>query len=149
MFVFVRPKGRTSTKASSMRLNHVPLMGLETTTFGEGPQNFLAESRFGRWDVRFVARQSKGASRIGGRRRARMARTWLILSALVAGLALGVGWTRLGLAGFLDAVTIADRIGGIWLAGLRMTIIPLVVSLLITELAKTVDSPRGTTGATT
>jgi proton glutamate symport protein len=72
-----------------------------------------------------------------------MARTWLILSALVAGLALGVGWTRLGLAGLIDAVTIADSIGGIWLDGLRMTIIPLVVSLLITGIAKTVDSARG------
>src|SRR3546814_4354151 len=72
-----------------------------------------------------------------------MARTWLILSALVAGLALGVGWTRLGLAGLIDAVKIADSIGGIWLDGLRMTIIPLVVSLLITGIAKTVDSARG------
>src|SRR3546814_1279992 len=72
-----------------------------------------------------------------------MARTWLILSALVAGLALGVGWTRLGLAGLIDAVTIADSIGGIWLDGLRMTIIPLVVSLLITGIATTVDSARG------
>lgn len=72
-----------------------------------------------------------------------MARTWLILSALVAGLALGVGWTRLGLADLTDAVAIADSIGGVWLDGLRMTIIPLVVSLLITGIAKTVDSARG------
>lgn len=72
-----------------------------------------------------------------------MARTWLILSALVAGLALGVGWTRLGLAGLDDAVAISDSIGGVWLDGLRMTIIPLVVSLLITGIAKTVDSARG------
>ncbi|KGB55963.1 Sodium:dicarboxylate symporter precursor [Sphingopyxis sp. LC81] len=72
-----------------------------------------------------------------------MARTWLILSALVAGLALGVGWTRFGLAGLADAVVIADSVGGIWLDGLRMTIIPLVVSLLITGIAKTVDSARG------
>lgn len=72
-----------------------------------------------------------------------MARTWLILSALVAGLALGVGWTRLGFAGLTDAVAIADSIGGVWLDGLRMTIIPLVVSLLITGIAKTVDSARG------
>ncbi|MGL3819694.1 dicarboxylate/amino acid:cation symporter [Sphingopyxis sp. R3-92] len=72
-----------------------------------------------------------------------MTRTWLILSALVAGLALGVGWTRLGLAGLDDAVAISDSIGGVWLDGLRMTIIPLVVSLLITGIAKTVDSARG------
>ena len=72
-----------------------------------------------------------------------MARTWLILSALVAGLALGVGWTRLGLAGLADAVALADSVGGIWLDGLRMTIVPLVVSLLITGIARTVDSARG------
>src|SRR3546814_12058782 len=84
----------------------MPRSRLGTATFGEGPQNFLAESRFGRWGVRFVARQSKGASRIGGRRSDRMARTWLILSALVGGMAVGVGWTRLGLAGLIDAVTI-------------------------------------------
>ncbi len=72
-----------------------------------------------------------------------MARTWLILSALVAGLALGVGWTRLGLGGLDDAVAVSDSIGGVWLDGLRMTIIPLVVSLLITGIAKTVDSARG------
>ncbi|PKP88020.1 MAG: sodium:dicarboxylate symporter [Alphaproteobacteria bacterium HGW-Alphaproteobacteria-17] len=72
-----------------------------------------------------------------------MARTWLILSALVAGLALGVGWTHLGPQGLADAVAVADSVGGIWLDGLRMTIIPLVVSLLITGIAKTVDSARG------
>ena len=72
-----------------------------------------------------------------------MTRTWLILSALIAGLALGAGWTRLGLTGLDDAVAIADSVGGIWLDGLRMTIIPLVVSLLITGIAKTVDSARG------
>jgi len=75
-----------------------------------------------------------------------MTRTWFILSALVAGLALGAGWTRLGLAGLAgldDAVALADSIGGVWLDGLRMTIIPLVVSLLITGIAKTVDSARG------
>src|SRR3546814_1633071 len=82
-------------------------------------------------------------SRIGGRRSDRMARTWLILSALVAGLALGVGWTRLGLAGLIDAVKIADSIGGVWFEGLRMTIITLVVSILITGNAKKVDSERG------
>ncbi|MGN6596137.1 dicarboxylate/amino acid:cation symporter [Sphingopyxis terrae] len=72
-----------------------------------------------------------------------MARTWLILSALIVGLGAGVGWTRLGFAGLADAVSIADNVGGIWLDGLRMTIIPLVVSLLITGIAKTVDSARG------
>ena len=72
-----------------------------------------------------------------------MARSWLILSALIAGLALGAGWTRLGLGGISDAVALADSVGGVWLDGLRMTIVPLVVSLLITGIAKTADSARG------
>jgi proton glutamate symport protein len=72
-----------------------------------------------------------------------MTRTWIILSALVAGLAFGAGWTSLCLTGLDDAVGITDSVGGIWLDGLRMTIIPLVVSLLITGIAKTVDSARG------
>lgn len=72
-----------------------------------------------------------------------MTRTWLILSALVAGLALGVSWTRLGITGLAEALMLADNVGGLWLDGLRMTIIPLVVSLLITGIARTVDSARG------
>lgn len=72
-----------------------------------------------------------------------MARSWLILSALIAGLALGAGWTRLGLGGISDAVALAASVGGVWLDGLRMTIVPLVVSLLITGIAKTADSARG------
>lgn len=73
----------------------------------------------------------------------RMKRTWLILSALIAGLTLGVVWTRLGARTLPDALMLADNLGGIWLDGLRMTIIPLIVSLLITGIAKTVDSARG------
>lgn len=74
-----------------------------------------------------------------------MTRTWLILSALVAGLALGVAWNSLGIGRLSDALILAENVGGIWLDGLRMTIIPLVVSLLITGIAKTVDSARGDT----
>src|SRR3546814_14128607 len=84
------------------------------------------------------------ASRFGRQEESgRMARSWLILSALVAGLALGAGWTRLGLGGISDAVALADSVGGVWLDGLRMTIGSLVVSLLITGIAKTADSARG------
>lgn len=72
-----------------------------------------------------------------------MTRTWLILSALVAGIALGVSWSHLGFGGLTDAIAFADNVGGLWLDGLRMTIIPLVVALLVTGIAKTVDSARG------
>lgn len=76
-----------------------------------------------------------------------MTRTWLILSTLMAGLALGVAWNSLGIGRLSDALILAENVGGIWLDGLRMTIIPLVVSLLITGIAKTVDSARGDTVA--
>lgn len=72
-----------------------------------------------------------------------MTRTWLILSALLLGLALGMSWTRLDLGGLDQLLPIADGVGGVWLDALRMTIIPLVVSLLITGIARTVDSARG------
>ena len=68
-----------------------------------------------------------------------MTRTWLILSALLLGLALGMSWTRLDLGGLDQLLPIADGVGGVWLDALRMTIIPLVVSLLITGIARTVD----------
>src|SRR3546814_3748271 len=57
------------------------------------------------------ASKPRGLPHRGGRRSGRMARTWLILSALVAGLALGVGWTPLVLAGLPDTVAIADSVG--------------------------------------
>lgn len=72
-----------------------------------------------------------------------MKRTWLILGALFVGLAVGVGWSRFGLGGLPAAISFADNIGGLWLDGLRMTILPLVVALLITGIANAVDSARG------
>lgn len=72
-----------------------------------------------------------------------MKRTWAILSALVAGLALGALWARLGFGGLDVLVALADDIGGLWLDGLKMTIIPLVMALLVTGIAQTVDSARG------
>jgi Na+/H+-dicarboxylate symporter len=63
-----------------------------------------------------------------------------ILAALLAGLALGAlgkeaGWSD-GLMGG------AGLIGGLWLNGLKMTIVPLVVSLLITGIAKMAEAGR-------
>lgn len=39
-------------------------------------------------------------------------------------------------------VSIAEPLGGMWLDGLRMTIVPLVVSLLITGIASTASAAR-------
>jgi proton glutamate symport protein len=53
-----------------------------------------------------------------------------ILLALIAGLLLGLaaaGWVYRD-----QAVSIAEPIGGLWLTALQMTIVPLVVSLLVT-----------------
>lgn len=72
-----------------------------------------------------------------------MPQAWRILIGLLAGLALGAGAVWAGLGG-LDRVTaIAGPIGGLWLDALKMTIIPLVVALLITGIARTADSARG------
>lgn len=65
-----------------------------------------------------------------------MKKAWLILAALVAGLLLGA------FAG--DSVPLltqaADVIGTWWLNGLRMTVIPLVVALLVTGIVQTANA---------
>lgn len=63
-----------------------------------------------------------------------------ILVALGTGLMIGIfaatrGWAEPGIA-------IADPIGTLWLNGLRMTIVPLVVALLITGIAATAEAAR-------
>jgi proton glutamate symport protein len=65
-----------------------------------------------------------------------------ILLALVLGLVLGVGGASInpGLAG--QVADFADPIGALWLNGLRMTIVPLVVALLITGIAQTAEAAR-------
>jgi Na+/H+-dicarboxylate symporter len=63
-----------------------------------------------------------------------------ILAALALGLLFGIvtagaGWVE-------NAVSIAEPIGGLWLDALRMTIVPLVVSLLITGIAASAEAAR-------
>ncbi len=72
-----------------------------------------------------------------------MNRTWLILAALFVGLGVGIASARLGFAELHAAIAVADNIGGLWLDGLRMTILPLVMALLITGIANAVESARG------
>ncbi len=56
---------------------------------------------------------------------------WRILSALAAGLAIGVVAAQLG-DGWRDpAVRWAGAIGGVWLDALKVTVIPLIVALLV------------------
>ena len=69
-----------------------------------------------------------------------MSQTTRILFALLAGIAIGILGANLG---WTTAATIAEPIGNLWLDALRMTVVPLVVSLLITGIARTADSARG------
>lgn len=69
-----------------------------------------------------------------------MSNTTRILIALVAGLALGIVAGQTGWGGLAK---VAEPIGTLWLDGLRMTIVPLVVALMITGIARTADSARG------
>ncbi|MBY8824252.1 dicarboxylate/amino acid:cation symporter [Sphingomonas colocasiae] len=69
-----------------------------------------------------------------------MSNTTRILIALVAGLTLGI---IAGQAGWGELAKVAEPIGTLWLDGLRMTIVPLVVALMITGIARTADSARG------
>jgi proton glutamate symport protein len=66
----------------------------------------------------------------------RMKKAWLILAALVAGLLLGA-YTGDGVPFLTQS---ADLIGTWWLNGLRMTVIPLVVALLVTGIVQTADA---------
>jgi proton glutamate symport protein len=71
-----------------------------------------------------------------------MQQAWRILLALVLGLAAGTAWVHYGWEGRDQALQAADFVGGLWLDGLRMTIIPLIVALLVTGIARTADEAR-------
>ena len=67
-----------------------------------------------------------------------------ILLALVVGLAAGIAAAlERGAPGSSAALAIAEPIGGLWLNALQMTIVPLVVSLLITGIAASAEAARG------
>lgn len=68
-----------------------------------------------------------------------MRKALLILASLILGLLLGMGtpsappfWTEA-----------ADIVGTLWLNGLRMTVLPLIVALLIAGVAQTAQAARG------
>ena len=71
-----------------------------------------------------------------------MSQATRILLALAAGLLLGILSAASGGAWVERAISVADPIGGMWLDALRMTIIPLVVSLLITGIAASAEAAR-------
>ncbi|HEX8639985.1 MAG TPA: dicarboxylate/amino acid:cation symporter [Allosphingosinicella sp.] len=65
-----------------------------------------------------------------------------ILLALVLGLGAGIASVAAGGAWVEGAIAVAEPVGGMWLNALRMTIVPLVVSLLITGIAATAEAAR-------
>lgn len=71
-----------------------------------------------------------------------MSRTTRILLALVVGLALGIAAAAVGGPWVEPSIAAAEPIGKLWLNALQMTIIPLVVSLLITGIAAGAEAAR-------
>ncbi|WP_312125404.1 dicarboxylate/amino acid:cation symporter [Brevundimonas sp.] len=65
-----------------------------------------------------------------------------VLLALVLGLAAGMGAQRWGLPGGTGTADFIQSIGQLWLNALRMTIVPLVFSLLVTGVASIADAAR-------
>ena len=65
-----------------------------------------------------------------------------ILLALFAGLILGIVSADTSPDTAKALADIADPIGTLWLNGLRMTIVPLVVALLVTGIAQTAEAAR-------
>jgi Na+/H+-dicarboxylate symporter len=65
-----------------------------------------------------------------------------ILLALLAGLGVGLAAGQSSGAWVEQTAAIAEPVGGLWLNGLQMTIVPLVVSLLITGIAATAEATR-------
>ncbi len=64
-----------------------------------------------------------------------MTLTSRVLVALVAGLALGVGVSSVQAPWMLAVVQAGEPIGALWVNAIRMTVVPIVVSLLITAVA--------------
>jgi proton glutamate symport protein len=68
------------------------------------------------------------------------ARSWLVLAALALGLGVGA-WMQAGGGGDLrDAAPVIESIGSVWLNALRMTVGPLVFSLLVSGIAGVTDA---------
>ena len=55
-----------------------------------------------------------------------------VLIALVAGLALGAAAAAWAGGGVKNAIELFESVGGLWLNGLRMTVVPLIFAILVT-----------------
>ena len=69
-----------------------------------------------------------------------MSRATLILSSLVLGLLAGVALSAFAPGAVGPTLSVAEPLGNAWLAGLQMTVIPLVTALLVTGVAQTAEA---------
>ena len=74
-----------------------------------------------------------------------MKSAWIILSALLAGMLLGVGVETLSPAAGAASLPYIETVGLLWLKALTMTIIPLIVALLVIGITATADAARAGT----
>ena len=81
--------------------------------------------------------EGKGSGSAGNARA-----TWLVLGALLVGLLLGALSQKMGDAVREPMVQGASLIGGLWLDALKMTVIPLIISLLLTGIVSGADQAR-------
>ncbi|RST30906.1 cation:dicarboxylase symporter family transporter [Sphingomonas ginkgonis] len=65
-----------------------------------------------------------------------------ILLALIGGILLGALSLRLGDGWREPLLSIASTVGGLWLDGLKMTVVPLIVALLVTGIVGSADAAR-------
>jgi proton glutamate symport protein len=72
--------------------------------------------------------------------------TTRVLVALIAGLVVGVIFAAIGNPALLAVVAALEPIGTLWVNGIRMTVVPLVVSLLISGIASGPAAHVGRTG---
>ena len=79
-----------------------------------------------------------------------MSLTKRVLLALAAGLVLGIGVSAVGDARMLSAVSLIQPLGVLWVNAIRMTVVPLVFSLLVVGVASASDAAAvGRIGART
>lgn len=63
-----------------------------------------------------------------------------VLIALVVGLALGAAAAAWAGAGVRQAIELFESVGGLWLNGLRMTVVPLIFAILVTGVSGVADA---------
>ncbi|WP_411342247.1 cation:dicarboxylase symporter family transporter [Sphingopyxis sp. J-6] len=71
-----------------------------------------------------------------------MKSAWIILSALIVGMLLGVAVETISAPWGTASLPYIEWVGLLWLNALKMTIIPLIVALLITGITATADAAR-------